>query len=200
MQAHNARVTERASFWQWPMPAHRLGMVSVSACALALAACTSRPDAETRAKDCGGPMPAILTDSGVGRFRVGMAVADVYAACTVLRDAEVTGHEGMAERRITVVLGSVSTTATVVDDRVWRIEIASPRLRTRDSLGVGSSVGDLRAAGARLAIGDAGAFVLRSDHCGLSFQLGGIRRSASLRLADIPDSARVTSLLIVGCS
>jgi len=149
----------------------------------------------TRQRDCGVAAIPSLTDSGVGALRVGASVGDVRAACTVLEDRVLAeGREGMPERRLTVVLGSVSTTSTVANGRVWRIEIASPRFRTRDSLGVGTTAGRLRRMGATFVAGEDANYALIDQHCGLSFQLpdrGGAQR--------IPDSARVTTVLVFGC-
>jgi hypothetical protein len=101
----------------------------------------------------------------------------------------------MPERRVTVVLGSVSTTSTVGDGRIWRIEISSPRFRTRDSLGVGTTVGTLRQRGATFVVGEDANYALVKDHCGLSFQL----RDGVAGPASIPDSARVRMVLVTGC-
>jgi mono/diheme cytochrome c family protein len=151
-------------------------------------------------KDCRVSMPAVLTDSGVGALRVGATVEEVRAACHVLRDTTfASGREGMFERQLTVVLGSIATSATVSDGRVWRIEIASPRFRTRDSLGVGSTVAQLRSGASRVAAGANGGYVVRSDHCGLAFQLGGVLARAGMRVEQIADTARVDMVLVVGC-
>ena len=98
-----------------------------------------------------------------------------------------------------VVTGSVNTTAAIVDGRVWRIYVASPSFRTTDSLGVGSLVRDLRGTEARLARGE-GTFVLRRDHCGLSFQLGRGVPPVAQTLDAVPDSVRVERVLVIGCA
>jgi hypothetical protein len=140
-------------------------------------------------------MPPVLTDSGVGALRVNAPVEQLRAVCDILHDTTRLGREGMPERRLTVVLGSVTTTSTVADGRIWRIEIASPRLRTRDSLGVGTTVGQLRRRSASIVAGEDANYALVKGHCGLSFQL----RDGMGGPASIPDSARVTMVLVTGC-
>lgn len=136
----------------------------------------------------------------MGALRIGAHVEDLRRRCLVLADTQLaSGNEGMPERRLTVVVRSVSSIASIVGDRVWRIEIASPRLRTSDSLGVGSTVGQLRASPGRLAMGERGAYLVRSDHCGLSFQLRQRPDRPYEALATIPDSTRVNLVLVVGC-
>ena len=157
---------------------------------------TPRIENRVLGRDCAVGMPPVLTDSGVGALRVGARVDEVQAVCDILHDTTLRrGREGMPERRITVVLGSMSTTATVADRRVWRIEIASPRFRTRDSLGVGTSVGTLRQRGATLVVGEDANYALVPGHCGLSFQL----RAGTGGPASVPDSARVRMVLVTGC-
>ena len=117
----------------------------------------------------------------------------------VLQDTTLArGVEGQPERRMTVLVASTNTVATIVDDKVWRIEIGSRRFITRDSLGVGSTVADLRSPNARLALGE-GAYVLRSDHCGLSFRLSAGVGAFGGDLANVPDSTKVRTVLVTGC-
>lgn len=148
--------------------------------------------------DCGVRQPAVLTDSGIGALTIGATVAEVRSRCMVLADSLEPGPEGQTERRVVVVTGSVNTAAAIVDDRVWRIYVATPRIKTADSLGVGSTVGDLRAPEARLARGE-GTFVLREDHCGLSFQLASGVPPNAQTLDAVPDSIRVERVLVIGC-
>lgn len=175
--------------------------VAVLLCGATLCACSNvrTPALDTLAltddRDCDVGVPPVLTDSGVGALRIGSSVEAVRASCMALDDRVVQqGGEGMPERRLTVVLGSVSTTSTVAGGRVWRIEIASPRFRTRDSLGVGTTLGTLRGRGASIMAGEDAAYALVEDHCGLSFQLP---KGPGAR--NIADSVRVTLVLVTGC-
>ena len=141
----------------------------------------------------------VLSDSGLGALRIGATVAEIRSQCMVLsEDTAAPGPEGQPEHRLVVVTGSVNTTAAIVDGRVWRLYVASPLFRTADSLGVGTAVGELRSPQARLARGE-GTFVLRADHCGLSFQLGrGVPANAQT-LDAVPDSVRVERVLVIRC-
>ncbi|HYC49481.1 MAG TPA: hypothetical protein VEB19_00100, partial [Gemmatimonadaceae bacterium] len=84
--------------------------------------------------NCGAAQPPVLTDSGVGLLRIGARVASIASRCMVLSDTTLEhGTEGQPERRLTVTVAGLSTVATVVDDRIWRIQIDSPAFRTSDS-------------------------------------------------------------------
>lgn len=174
---------------------------------IALSACASNsehqasddPSQTPDILDCGVGPNAVLADSGIGALRIGATVAEIRSRCMVLTDSVYPGPEGQPERRLAVVTGSVNTAAAIVDDRVWRIYVASPRFRTADSLGVGTTVEQLRSPHGRLARGE-GTFVLRPDHCGLSFQLaGGVPPNAET-LDAVPDSVRVERVLVIGCA
>lgn len=149
--------------------------------------------------DCGVGPGEVLTDSGIGMLRIGATVAEVRSRCMVLSDSLEMAAEGQQERRLVVLTGAVNTAAAIVDDRVWRIYVASPRFKTADSLGVGTTVGRLRTPQARLARGE-GTFVLRQDHCGLSFQLAGGVPPGAQTLDAVPDSVRVERVLVIGCA
>lgn len=141
----------------------------------------------------------MLTDSGIGALRIGSTIGEIRSRCLVLsEDTAAPGPEGQTEHRLVVVTGSVNTTAAIVDGRVWRLYVASPIFRTVDSLGVGTHVGQLRGPDARLARGE-GTFVLRRDHCGLSFQLGRGVPPGAQTLDAVPDSVRVERVLVIGC-
>jgi hypothetical protein len=162
--------------------------------------CGSRDAADSRVplagRDCDVGVPAVLTDSGVGALRIDAPVAQLALACDILDDTTMErGREGMPERRLTAILGSIATASTIANDRVWRIEIDSPRFRTRDSLGVGTTAGALRRRGAKIVAGGIATYAIVDGHCGLSFQLPAGPAGASA----IPDSARVTRVLVTGC-
>lgn len=148
---------------------------------------------------CGVDDGATLSDSGIGALRIGATVAEIRSRCMVLsEETAAPGPEGQTEHRLVVVTGSVNTTAAIVDGRVWRLTVASPVFKTPDSLGVGTRVSVLRGPGARLARGE-GTFVLREDHCGLSFQLGPGVPPTAQTLDAVPDSVRVERVLVIGC-
>jgi hypothetical protein len=108
------------------------------------------------------------------------------------------GNEGLPERRIAVVVGVDTIEATIDNNRVWRIEVETPRLRTADSLGVGTTASALNQRGATLAVGE-GVFAILPTHCGLSFQLNNVNVAQGRSWRTIPDSARVSRVLVFGC-
>jgi hypothetical protein len=170
----------------------------------AAAAATGAATSPSRPKSsCGNEL---LTDEGIGELRVGTTVESVKQKCNVLRDTTALGAEGMPARKLTVALSRDTVEAEIVNGRVWRIAVDSPRLRTADGLGVGTSIGRLRQLkNARLMTGEGQLFVGSAEHCGMSFKLANVGPDA-LRgntgragLARLPDTAVVSEVLIFGC-
>jgi hypothetical protein len=155
-------------------------------------------DATVQSLPCGEDHT--LSGAGVGDFRVGATVEDVRARCDVVLDTLLqAGAEGMPEQRLAVTIGADTVQATIVSGRVWRIEVRSPRFRTRDSLGVGSTVADLKKQPLEyLGFGEGGPFVALPAHCGMSFSLAGV--PGTPRTIDrVPPEARVDLVLLLGC-
>ena len=115
------------------------------------------------------------------------------------------GAEGMPARKLAVALSRDTVEAEIVDGRVWRIAVRTPRLRTRDALGVGTSIGRLRQLKEpRGMMGEGQFFVASPQHCGMSFQVvnagprarGDMDRAGLSRLSE---AAVVSQVLIFGC-
>jgi hypothetical protein len=148
----------------------------------------------------------ILGEEGIGEIRIGSTVESVRQKCNVLRDTTAIGAEAMPARKLTVALSTDTVEAEIVDGRVWRIAVSSPRLRTADALGVGTSIGRLRQLkNPRGMMGEGQFFVASPDHCGMSFRLsnagprakrGDLDRAGLFRL---PETAVVSEVLIFGC-
>jgi hypothetical protein len=161
---------------------------------VALGACATA-DADTQ-----------LRDDGIGALRLGASVEVVKRTCRVLRDTTVTGPEGMPARKLAVEIAGETVEAEIVDNKVWRISVKSPRFRTADSLGVGTPLSHLlQLEGARGMMGEGALYFATSAHCGMSFRLsenrpldpsGDWNKSA---LARLPASTKVTEVLIFGC-
>lgn len=145
----------------------------------------------------------VLTESAVGDLRIGDDVAAIRARCGVVRDTTELRSEGQSTRVIAVALDSVAIEAEVVNDRVWRIEVLHPAVRTNDSLGVGTPVSRLLALRDPVAMsGEGRVFVRSPDHCGLSFQLGiraGATRWDLAALKRLPPDTPVSRILVLGC-
>jgi hypothetical protein len=168
---------------------------------LALLGCESKKEAAQKSS-CG---EEILGEEGIGELRIGATVESVRQKCNVLRDTTALGAEGMPARKLTVALSRDTVEAEIVNGRVWRIAVDSPRLRTADALGVGTSIGRLRQLkNPRGMMGEGQFFVASPDHCGMSFRLsnagprarGDMDRAGLFRLSEM---AVVSEVLIFGC-
>lgn len=162
------------------------------------------PDsAEVSVPEPGGlpPAAALIGDSAVGCLELGATLAEVRTACGPTTDTTI--HlEGQAQEAMWVDVGPGRALAEVRSGRVWRVQIRDPRLTTRDSIGVGTSLSALATLpGIRIARGE-GTFALTDAHCGNSFQIRGL----PLRLAPwdpaelraVGDSVRVVGILVFG--
>jgi hypothetical protein len=148
----------------------------------------------------------ILGEEGIGELRIGATVESVRQKCNVVRDTTAIGAEGMPARNLTVALSRDTVEAEIVNGRVWRIAVDSPRLRTADALGVGTSIGRLRQLkDPRGMMGEGQLFVASPQHCGMSFLLsnagpgamrGDLDRAGLFRLSE---TAVVSEVLIFGC-
>lgn len=120
---------------------------------------------------CGVTQMSHLTDEGIGELKPGRPVAEIKRLCDVTSDGNQPGPEGQTERAIAVRLGSETVAATVVDDRVFRIDLRTPRFQTSDSLGIDTPLHRIaRMRGAQFAPGEDGVYGFVADHCGLSFR------------------------------
>jgi hypothetical protein len=82
----------------------------------------------------------------LGAARLGMPVAELRRAAPGARDTSWT-REGTAERGVVVPMGGGGRAVALLSgDSVARIEVRDPAARTREGLGVGSTVGELRSA------------------------------------------------------
>ena len=148
----------------------------------------------------------VITDEGIGELRIGTTVDSVRQKCSVVRDTTVMGIEGMPARKISVAFSRDTVEAEIVDGRVWRIAVRSPRLRTPEALGVGTLIGRLRQLkNPRGMMGEGALFVASAQHCGISFRLsnaGPRGNQGDLDLAGLfrlPESTLVSEVLIFGC-
>ena len=122
-------------------------------------------------KDCGVSGLPVLTDNGIGELREGRSVADIKELCEVVSDAEQQGPEGMKQRVLVVRVGGETVQAIVNDEKVYRIEISSPRLATTDSLAVDTPLHRIATErGARFLPGEDGVYGFVANHCAMSFR------------------------------
>ncbi len=162
----------------------------------------ARPRPPVRVANCAfGP----ISDSAVAGLPIGATVASVKEHCNVLEDSTSPGLEGLPERTLLVQIGLDTLVAVIDSDRVWSIEIESPRFHTRDSLHVGSRLSALlRDSSAHALIGEGSYYVVMRSHCGLSFALPHIELPETgdlnaTALRTLPDTLRIDQILVGGC-
>jgi len=139
----------------------------------------SKPQ-QTIAQTDSGPIPTLtcgvtsttrITDEGIGELKPGRSVSDVKRLCDVFSDAPQLATEGQMERVLSVRIGSETIAATVVDDRIWRLDVRTPRFVTADSLGVDVPLHRIaKLRGAQFAPGEDGVYGFAAAHCGMSFR------------------------------
>jgi hypothetical protein len=153
---------------------------------------------------CTGGAPPILTAGGVGPVRLGGRPSDVASRCPV-RDTAIS-LEGTAENARAIRLDGRTVVALLgPDSTISRIIVRDGAFRTERSIGVGSTVGEVRQAYGRIcaAIGEGSVVISAAGLSGLSFETtvaparlprGG--RTVERDPTVIPDSAHVRSLWI----
>lgn len=149
----------------------------------------------------------VVTGEGIGQLRIGATVESIRQKCNVVRDTTVIASEGMPARKLAVAFSRDTVVAEIVDDRVWRIAVRAPRLRTATSLGVGTLNQRLirQLKEPRGIMGEGALFVASPDQCGMSFRLakGGPRAQRGdldrAGLAGLPVTAVVSEVLVFGC-
>ena len=131
----------------------------------------STPGDSIAEKTCGINRIARLDEDGIGQLKQGRTVAEVAQHCEIISDSQQRGTEGAMERIVVVRIASEIVRSIVVDDRIFRIEINTPRFRTSDSLGVDTPLRRISAMrGAQFAPGEDGVYGFSPEHCGLSFR------------------------------
>ncbi len=120
---------------------------------------------------CGVTEKTVITDDGFGDLRPGRPVSEVKKLCDVISDAPQMGTEGQMERVLSVRIGSEMIAATIVDDKVWRLDVRTPHFMTADSLGVDVPLHRIaKLRGAQFAPGEDGVYGFAVAHCGMSFR------------------------------
>ena len=165
---------------------------------------TNQQAPATRA--CGISGQPILTDEGVGELKVGRSVTDINQLCEVVTDGQQQGPEGMMERVLAVRVAGEIVPTTIVNDKVWRVSVTTPVIRTADSLGIDTPLQKIAAmSGAQFFPGEDGVYAFVADHCALSFRFSlplrppkGGQWTASA-IAKEHGDAVVDRVLLTGC-
>lgn len=170
---------------------------------------TAPPDS-ARALDCGVPSgeTPVLSDQGIGELRHNRTVTEIAASgCEIISDGEQRGQEGMMERAVVVRVAGEPVRTVVTNDRIFRIEVTTPRFRTADSLGVDTPLSRIAAMrGAVFAPGEDGVYGFAPDHCGLSFRFslpwrppaGG--QWTAQHIAEAHGDAAVNRVIVIACT
>ncbi len=148
--------------------------------------------------EAGAPGQAAAGRDQIGPVRLGMTAAAARSAGTGARDTT-WSQEGMAQRGVVVPVSGGGRVLAVLDgDSVTRIEVRERSPRTREGLGVGSTLGELRGAWGPACAG-AGEGIIAvwfQQAPGISFALdtpfGEDAAALTRDPARIPDGARVT--------
>jgi len=172
----------------------------------------STPSAPTLAPPtehtCGVGPTTLLTDSGIGGLQVGASTTSIKQRCSVLADTTELGDEADSQRVLLVRFGPDTVEATIDNDRVWRIEVTTPRFRSADSLGVGSRVSAFRRFhDLKAESGEGPYYLYTASHCGMSFALPWkavpdsfyAQTLEGAALNEVADTLRVESVLVFGC-
>jgi hypothetical protein len=148
---------------------------------------------------------------GVGAVTIGADAQTVYEAFAADRRSLVDlAHEGQLSPALFLRFGSLTQRDGIVAELapergqmvVWRVQVRDPAFKTLKGIGVGSTVGQLRAAyKPGQVIAGEGAVALGVDELSASFvldqkgpesaRLAGVRTAA-----DVPDAARIVSVLL----
>jgi hypothetical protein len=136
-------------------------------------------------------VPPILTDSGIGALRIHQPIAAVMARCEVIADFVTDGnHEEGVNRVLRVAIGRDTVSAIVEAEAIASIELDTPGIRTRDSLGVGAPAGRVIELQDVTGSHFEGMYYARSPrHCGLVFgfrSLGGAQADSEGEVLGAP--------------
>lgn len=114
-----------------------------------------RPGSEVAVGGCTTAADVSVTRYGIGPVRVGMTMAALRSACPEARDTAWKGEEGTQEAGAIVMPGGRRVLAVSAGERVARLVVDQPGLKTAAGFGVGSPVGELRATYGRMCAGTA---------------------------------------------
>lgn len=151
-------------------------------------------------KTCGVTAATILTGRGLGALVVGTPLDRLRAVCDVIEDTVRNDAEGEPARHVSVRIGADTIRTVVVQDQLQLIEVTSRRFRTRDSLGVGTTVRAMRLHGATIVgFGEGEFFLGLVRDCSLSFRLARMPRPPARTWDRLSPGELIDKVLIVGC-
>jgi hypothetical protein len=113
----------------------------------------------------------VITDDALAELKLGQTVDDVRKFCEVVSESDQPGQEGTTDHILAVRVAGEIIPATIVNGKVWRITVTTPRFHTADSLGVDTPLPRIATMrGAQFAPGEDAVYGFSPEHCGLSFR------------------------------
>jgi hypothetical protein len=188
-----------------------LALTLATACDARSGALTDTPVAITARPMKQAPRSAehsiLVTDDSVGSLPLVLHRRELARFVRIVRDTTEAAEEDMTNQVVVAVVDG-DTVRVVVDEegKVGWYVLRSPRFRTRDSLGVGTSLGQLlEVPGVYAKSSEGQAWVIVPQHCGLTFTMEndlGLDSPDSAdvsRLSRLPKDTRVTEVSVFGC-
>ena len=162
---------------------------------------------DTAIKNCGVTDTSFFSGDGFGSLRIGQTASNIHAKCDVVRDTVEPSEEGEPARSLTVRTTRGMLSVSIDSDRVRRVTAFSRNIRTRDSLGLESTLSQLFIDGIHGLEGEGALYLLLPNHCGVSFRLtydipekAHRNEWSSANVRRIPDTTRVDQVFATGCS
>jgi hypothetical protein len=152
--------------------------------------------------------PLLITGDSVAGVSVRSSHAVLARVARIVRDTVEEGIEAIPESIAVLVVRGDTLRAVIDSGRVYRLTVTSPRFRTSDSLGVGTSLARLlRLPNAFALTGEGAVWLQAPSHCGIAFHLSdsgtlaeGPDSVGTRQLQTLPASTVAEEIIVVGCA
>jgi hypothetical protein len=135
----------------------------------------------------------LISSRGIGCVTLGLVPGEVSQRCRVVRDTAELNPDMVEEmRRFVLVIGADTVRAEFASDAVTSVLTYSSAFRTKDSLGVGSTLAQLRSHGSVIGgVSEAFSWVRLASECTINF---GLDESGDLGQGAAIDSTTIDSI------